>query len=165
MPDTVFHPLKPIYNKNSKILFLGTMPSPASRRAAFYYAHPQNRFWRVLCEVIEEELPQTNEEKTALLLRRNIALWDTLAACTIDGAADASIKNAQPNDLKRIFAAAQIQAVFTTGKKAGELYKKHSAQKHSVPYFVLPSTSGANCAVSYDTLVCEYKKILPYLKS
>lgn len=34
----------PIYDKNSKILILGTMPSPASLKAGMYYSHQNNNF-------------------------------------------------------------------------------------------------------------------------
>ena len=38
------HPLKPIYDKNSIVLILGSFPSVKSREKQFYYSHPQNRF-------------------------------------------------------------------------------------------------------------------------
>ena len=164
MQNKISHPFGPVFDENSRILMLGTMPSPASRTAAYFYAHPQNRFWPVLCRVLGEPQPPTNEEKTALLLRRGIALWDTLASCAITGASDASIKDAVPNDFSAIFAAGQIRAVFTTGKKAGALYKKYCAADYPVPFFVLPSPSPANCAVKTDQLVEEYQKILPFLE-
>ena len=58
---TVAHPLEPVWNSESKILILGTMPSPASRSAGFYYMHGQNRFWKVLAAVFGEELEFTNK--------------------------------------------------------------------------------------------------------
>ena len=82
--------------------------------------HPQNKFWRVLCGLLGEPLPQTNEERRALLLRRHIALWDVLAGCEIDGADDGSITNPSANDLSIILNCADIKAVFTTGTKAAQ---------------------------------------------
>ena len=38
----------PSVNKNSKILILGSMPGVKSLEAQEYYAHPQNRFWKVM---------------------------------------------------------------------------------------------------------------------
>jgi len=74
--ERVFHTIGPIVSPDSEILILGTMPSPKSREAAFYYAHPQNRFWPALALVYGEKAPQTIAEKTALILRRRLALWD-----------------------------------------------------------------------------------------
>lgn len=90
--EHIIHTIDPIYNQNSKILILGTMPSPKSREVNFYYGHPQNRFWRVISAVRGEEVPQTIQQKTEFLFRNRIALWDTLSSCDITGAADSSIK-------------------------------------------------------------------------
>ena len=81
----IIHPLKPIFDKNSAVLILGTMPSPKSRENNFYYGHPQNRFWRVLSAIFGEKLPENNKERTAFLLKHRIALWDVLASCEIKG--------------------------------------------------------------------------------
>lgn len=95
----VLHELPPVFNEQSRVLFLGTIPSPKSREKGFYYAHPQNRFWPVLAAVFGEEIPQTTEERRAFALSHGIALWDVLASCTIRGADDQSIKDPVPNDL------------------------------------------------------------------
>ncbi|HBQ85565.1 MAG TPA: hypothetical protein DD811_03655 [Syntrophomonas sp.] len=83
MKEQVKHNLEPIFDANSQILILGTMPSPKSREAGFYYAHPQNRFWRVIAEVLSQALPVTIEEKKMMLLNNHIALWDVLETCDI----------------------------------------------------------------------------------
>ena len=67
------HTIAPVYDENSKILILGSFPSVKSREAAFFYGHPQNRFWRVLAAVLGEETPQTAAEKKSLLLRHGVA--------------------------------------------------------------------------------------------
>ena len=118
---TVTHEIQPVFDSRSRVLLLGTMPSPASREQGFYYGSPQNRFWRVLAAIFDEPVPRTIEGKRDMLLRHHIALWDVLASCEIEGASDASIRDAQPNDLARIFDAADIRAVFATGTKDGEL--------------------------------------------
>ena len=160
----VIHEIKPVYNKNSRVLLLGTMPSPKSRETGFFYGHPQNRFWKVLALLFDEPTPETIEEKRDLCLRHHIALWDVVSSCDIEGASDASIKNAKPNDLAQILNAAPIQAVFTTGTKAGQLYKKLCEPSTSIPCTVLPSTSPANSRVSLAELCTTYKQALsPYL--
>ena len=57
MSQTVIHPLPPLIWPDSRILILGTMPSPRSRAEAFYYAHPQNLFWTVQAAVYGESDP------------------------------------------------------------------------------------------------------------
>lgn len=161
---TVTHEIQPVFDNRSRVLLLGTMPSPASREQGFYYGHPQNRFWRVLAAIFNEPTPRTIEEKRDMLLRHHIALWDVLASCEIEGASDASIRDAQPNDLARIFDAADIRAVFATGTKAGELYRKLVEPTLGVPCTTLPSTSPANAKMKLDDLADAYgKALLPLL--
>lgn len=161
---TVTHEIQPVFDSRSRVLLLGTMPSPASREQGFYYGHPQNRFWRMLAAIFDEPVPRTIEEKRDMLLRHHIALWDVLASCEIEGASDASIRDAQPNDLARIFDAADIRAVFATGAKAGELYRKLIEPMLGVPCTTLPSTSPANAKMKLADLVDAYgKALLPLL--
>lgn len=164
MPERIFHTIPPVFDSRSRILILGTMPSPKSREEGFFYAHPQNRFWRILAELFEEPLPVGREARRAFALRRRIALWDVLSSCTIQGADDGSIRDAAPNDLSPIFAAAPVRAVFTTGGTAARLYRKHLAPKTGIDCIPLPSTSPANCRFfTYEQLVEAYRVILPWL--
>lgn len=160
----ITHAFSPVFDEESKVLILGTMPSPKSRENGFYYSHPRNRFWPVMARIFYEEVPKTPEEKTDFCLRHKIALWDVLSECDIAGASDASIKNAVPNDMGVIFEKADIKAVFTTGTTAAKLYKKHIEAKTGIPAIVLPSTSPANAKVSADGLFEEYKVIMDYIK-
>ena len=122
--ERISHAFDPVFDGESRVLILGTMPSPKSRELGFYYSHPRNRFWPVLSKIFGEEIPKTPEEKQNFCLRNKIALWDVLKECDIEGASDSSIKNAVPNDLSVILNSANIKAVFTTGGTAGKLYKK-----------------------------------------
>lgn len=161
---TVTHEIQPVFDSRSRVLLLGTMPSPASREQGFYYGHPQNRFWRVLAAIFDEPAPRIIEEKRDMLLCHHIALWDVLASCEIEGASDASIRDARPNDLARIFDAADIRAVFATGTKAGELYRKLIEPTLGMPCTTLPSTSPANAKMKLVNLVDAYgKALLPLL--
>lgn len=156
----IVHTIAPIYDERSRILVLGTMPSPKSREVGFYYGHPQNRFWKVLGALFEEPEPLGNEERTAFLLAHRIALWDVLASCTIEGASDASIADPVPNDLMRIASVASLEAVFTTGSKASELFRRHSASMlPGIDHVGLPSTSPANARMRLDHLVQAYRPL------
>lgn len=157
MEERVFHTLEPVWNERSRILILGSFPSPKSRQLGFYYGHPQNRFWKVLSEVFQKPCPQTNEEKKAFALEEGIALWDVLHSCMIRGADDSSIREPQENDLNRILSHAPIELIVTTGKKANELYSKYCKAAIGREAICLPSTSPANCAMSLERLVEAYQ--------
>lgn len=159
--DKVYHEFPPVFDGNSRVLILGTIPSPKSRERGFYYMHPQNRFWKMLCAVLGEDIPADTDGRREMCLRRGVALWDVLSSCEIDGASDSSIKNAVPNDLERIFAAADIRAVFTTGKKAQALYERFFPNAmHAV---CLPSTSPANRTISETEMLEKYRIIARFL--
>ena len=163
MSEWIVHPLAPVFDKNSRVLVLGTMPSPKSREAGFYYSHPQNRFWPILAELFGEPLPRSNEEKAALVLRHGIALWDVLHSCRIAGADDASIRDPVPNDIARLLAETHIRAVFTTGAKASALYRRLCLPGTGMKAVPLPSTSPANCRNwSYATLLEAYRVLLDF---
>ena len=153
------HNISPIFNKNSKILILGSFPSPKSRENEIFYGNPQNRFWLVLAKLFNEPTPETKTDKIDFLLKHKIALWDVVEECIIQGASDCTIKDAKPNDLNIIFKKAKISAVFTTGKTATKLYKQFF-NKESI---YLPSPSPANFAYNFKKLVVEYSKILKFL--
>lgn len=162
--EHIIHSIEPVFDAESRVLILGTMPSPKSREVQFYYGHPQNRFWRVLAAVLGEEVPRSVPEKEAMLLRHRIALWDVLAECEITGASDSSIRNPVANDLSVILGHAPVQAVFTTGATAWKLYTRLQKPHTGIEAVRLPSTSPANCAVKMEALTEAYKAILPWLE-
>lgn len=161
--EHIEHGIPPVFNAESRVLILGTMPSPKSRENGFYYMHPQNRFWRVISTVLGEPLPTTNGERASLLLKNKIALWDTLAQCDIIGASDSSVKNETPNDLSVITDTADIKAIFTTGKAAYKYYCRFQQESTGIEAICLPSTSPANARFGLDALIDEYKIIKNYL--
>lgn len=141
--EKLVHPFAPVYNSNSRLLILGSFPSPMSRKNGFYYGNKQNRFWLVLSQVFSEPLPLTINEKCSLILKHGIALWDVLSCCEISGADDCSIRNVQVNDLSPIIKLG-IKRIYTTGKKAEVLYKRHILKNTGIKASYLPSTSPAN---------------------
>lgn len=150
------HPFEAIFNKNSKILILGSFPSVKSREQKFFYGHPQNRFWKVIAAIFREEVPQNIKEKKKLLIKNNIALWDVIASCEIIGSSDSSITNAVPNDLSLIFKTAKIEKVFCNGTKSYELYQKYIFPQNNIKAEKLPSTSPANAALNLEKLTNEW---------
>lgn len=161
----LLHTIDPVFDARSRVLMLGSFPSPKSREAGFFYGHPQNRMWRVLAAVTGEgAVPQTTEERTAFLLRNRIAMWDVIASCTIEGASDASIRDVVSNDLSRILDAAPIEAVFCTGGKSHQLYRRYQEPATGIPAVKLPSTSAANASWSLERLVGAYRAVGKALK-
>ena len=160
MKEKQLHPIKPLFNMDSKVLILGRFPSLKSREQMFFYGHPQNRFWRVLAEVFSCEVPQTIEEKREFILSHNIALWDVIASCEIEGSADSSIRNVVPNDLTQILQFADIKQIFVNGKTAEKFYNKYIKEAIGKEAVCLPSTSPANAAWSIEKLVSAWKIIL-----
>lgn len=156
----VVHPIKPVYDKNSRILILGSFPSVKSREANFFYGHPQNRFWKVLATVFGAEVPRTVEEKRAFLLENHVAVWDVIKSCDIVGSSDSSIKNVVPNDLREILNTAEIAHIFVNGKKAEQFYKRYIEKEIEREAICLPSTSPANAAWSVERLAAEWKKVV-----
>ena len=153
------HPFPPLYDKNSKILILGSFPSVKSREQNFFYGHPQNRFWKVVATVLEKEIPTTIEEKREFLLSSNIALWDVIASCEITGSSDSSIKNVVANDLTEILETSNIKKIFVNGKTAEKYYNRYIKDKIGRDAVCLPSTSPANAMWNVESLVEEWKKI------
>lgn len=147
------HPFDPLYSKDSRILILGSFPSVKSREQQFYYGHPQNRFWRVIAAIFEQETPSTTEEKRALILNNGLALWDSIASCEITGSSDASIRGAWANDIGGILAACDIRAIYCNGKKSHELYRKYIQPATGRAAVCLPSTSPANARWSLPRLI------------
>lgn len=156
------HPIKPVFDENSKILILGSFPSVKSREQLFFYGHPQNRFWRVTSSVFERDVPETIEGKCKFLLSCKIALWDVIASCDITGSSDSSIKNPIPNDIGLILESSDITKIFVNGKTAYKYYNKYIKDTLGIEAICLPSTSPANAAWSLKKLIEAWKVIREY---
>lgn len=155
----IIHPIPPLFNKESKTLILGSFPSVKSREAAFFYGHPQNRFWAVIAEIFGYEKPQTVEEKKKLVLENNLAMWDVIQSCEIEGSADSTISNVTANDLSIIIENSRVDRIFVNGKTAEKYYNKYTYPKTEIKAVCLPSTSPANAAWSIERLVDAWKII------
>lgn len=157
------HTFEPVFNEQSKILILGTFPSVKSRETAFYYGHPQNRFWKLLAKLLEEPVPQSVDEKKDMLIRRKIAIWDVIASCDIIGSSDSSIKNVVPNDIQTVLQKSRIQEIYANGNTAAKLYDRYVKKLTEREITVLPSTSPANAAYSLDRLSDTWNVITKHI--
>lgn len=153
------HTIDPIFDENSRILILGSFPSVRLREVGFYYGHPRNRFWLLISVICGCEVPTSVEDKKSLLLAHGIALWDVIASCEVTGSADTSIKNVVPNDVyAMILSRCSISCIFLNGGTAGRLFEKYFPEI-SVPHTILPSTSPANAAFSFERLIQAWSVI------
>ena len=157
------HPIPPLYSASSRVLILGSFPSVKSREQAFFYGHPQNRFWRVAAEILGCGIPRTVDEKKRLILGNRLALWDVIAECDITGSSDSSIREVVPNDISGLLEKSGIKTIFVNGKTAEKFYLRYTEPKTGIKAVCLPSTSPANAAWSFERLCEAWSVIREYI--
>ena len=160
MTERIQHPFGPLFNGNSRVLILGSFPSVKSREQQFFYGHPQNRFWKVIAALYHTETPVTIPEKKELILRSGLALWDTIASCTVTGSSDASIRDVRANDLSVILDHSPIRKICCNGKTSWQLYEKWIRPQTGREALCLPSTSPANAQWTLEKLTEAWSVIL-----
>ena len=155
----------PIFiNSESKVLILGSFPSVKSRELDFYYMHKQNRFYKVLSNLFNEDFYNVDiNKKKELLNKYNIALYDVIESCEIENSNDETIKNVEPSSIKEYIKDTNVKHIFINGNKAKELFIKYNKDLLDITSF-LPSSSARNARYNLDKLVEEYKIIKEYLK-
>ncbi len=156
----VTHPFDPIYNAQSQVLILGSLPSQKSREQNFFYGHPRNRFWKVLAAVFDEPVPDSIEAKKELLLTHHVAVWDVIASCSIKGSSDASITDVIPTDLSTLLENSRIHTILCNGRTAERFYLKFQYSRTGIEPVFVPSTSPANAACSLEKLISLWKPAL-----
>ena len=156
---TVTHEFDKFVNFDSNILILGTLPSIISRKNNFYYTNPNNRFYKVLSIIYNDNFHNADiQQKKELLIKHRIALYDVILKCDIVNSSDQSIKNVIPTNIKEIIEKYPIKKIYLNGKKAYELFVKYNKDLTHMAV-VLPSTSPANAAYKLEELVNEWKVI------
>ena len=160
----IVHPFGPLYDENSEVLILGSLPSVKSREQNFFYGHPQNRFWPLLAALFGEAAPGSVEEKKALALRHHVALWDTIYSCDIVGSSDSSIRSVVPTDLRPILAGSRVRRIFCNGGTSGRCFKRYQSKVLHMEATVLPSTSPANAAWTMEKLLEAWSVIAEELR-
>ena len=158
--EHIVHPFPPLYDGSSRILILGSLPSVKSREQMFFYGHPQNRFWPLMAMLLDEPAPRSTEEKRELVLKHNIALWDSIYSCDILGSGDSSIRNVVPTDLKPVIQGSEIRKIFCNGQTSWKYYHRFQEKELGIEAVALPSTSPANAAWTIERLAQVWKAIL-----
>lgn len=151
--EQVTQPFAPVYDRDSQILILGSLPSVKSREQGFYYGHARNRFWPMLAAIYREPAPLDIPAKKSLLLRHGLAVYDVIESCEIRGSSDSSIRNVKAADIRAIMEAARIERILVNGRTAAKYFKAYQPASYQRMLTELPSTSPANAAFSLEKLV------------
>jgi TDG/mug DNA glycosylase family protein len=159
----------PVSPPDAEILILGSFPGRESLAKNQYYAHPQNKFWRIMGEILGFSPDIPYKERTGVFLRNRIALWDVISSCEREGSLDSNIKAAAPNDFAGLFAVRpKIKTVFFNGKSPSNLFRRYVAGglPEGVESVILPSTSPASAMIPYEKKLAVWRaEILPRIEA
>ena len=128
----------PFVPPEAKVLILGSMPSVKSLEQQFYYAHPRNRFFKLIGHylALKRGMPQDTVIPLASILERQvaltelgIALYDVIHSCVRAGSLDSAIKDYEYSDILGLLAAhPQIKTVITNGSFAATHFRRSTLQ-------------------------------------
>lgn len=153
----------PIISKDSEILILGSVPGVKSLEMQEYYAHPQNKFWKILFEILNENFTAIYSEKLEFLKRNKIAVWDVIDSCERKGSLDSQIINEKSNDILNLLEEfPTIQTIFCNGSKSYKNLQKIVGKNFEIPIYLLPSTSPLH-TISFDKKLEDWKVILNFI--
>lgn len=168
MPTTRLQAFAPVARANAHTLILGSMPGAASLAASEYYAHPRNRFWPIVGELLGFDARAPYAERIDALTTRGYALWDVLGACRRSGSLDTAIESdsMEINDFPKFLAAhPQLGRVLFNGSFAATLFRRrvvpllgeHAARLQLTR---LPSTSPAHAGMTAEAKRAAWAAIL-----
>jgi hypoxanthine-DNA glycosylase len=154
------HEFPPLIEKDAKILILGSFPSVKSREQSFFYMHPQNRFWKILGALFNEDsYSMSIEERKEFIIKHHIGLYDVIEECDIKGSDDNTISNVVPTNLKKLIEGTNIRTIFLLGNKSYEYFVKYNPELVDIG-IKLPSSSPANASMNLDKLIKAWSIII-----
>ncbi|WP_250254858.1 DNA-deoxyinosine glycosylase [Chryseobacterium sp. Marseille-Q3244] len=154
----------PLIDEQSEILILGSIPGVKSLEMQQYYAHPQNKFWRIILELLNEEFTEDYSKRMETLKKHHIALWDVIDSCERKGSLDSEIKNEEANQIDELLRDhPNVKAIFCNGGKSYKNLQKLLGKNYKLPIFLMPSTSPLH-TISFERKFEEWKKVLEFLK-
>ena len=158
--------LNPLVGDEAKILILGSLPGDESIRKKEYYGNPNNMFWEVMEQILEDKVPDEYADKVKYLNRHGIALWDILHSAERNGSLDSNIRNEEFNDIAGlVMENPSIETIVTNGRKSEKLLKKYLKNNSSLinkKIYYCTSTSGMSRCAGWDLhrLVSQWREIL-----
>ncbi|WP_292010669.1 DNA-deoxyinosine glycosylase [Chryseobacterium sp.] len=154
----------PLIDSASEILILGSIPGVKSLEMQQYYAHPQNKFWRIISQLFNEEFTEVYSERIQLLKKYHIALWDVIDSCERKGSLDSEIRNEEANQIGELLEEyPNIKAIFCNGGKSYKNLQKILGKDFKLPVILLPSTSPLH-TVSLEKKLEAWMRILDFVK-
>lgn len=146
MKDAVKTHFPPVVDPDTRLLILGSLPGDASLRAAQYYAHPQNAFWRLVGGVVGVDLAALPYPDRLLALRaEGVGLWDVIARAVRPGSLDGAIQDAEAADLNRLVERLpRLRAVAFNGATAARIGRRTLRSGPNLRLIDLPSSSPAH---------------------
>jgi len=163
---TFKHSFPPVVNEHTRVLVLGSLPGEASLAQSQYYAHPQNRFWHLVGDVIGEPLPGMEYvARLQALLDHRVGLWDVIAQAKREGSLDSRIRDHATNDLAALVAALpNLAAVAFNGGTAAKIGMQLLAESRmSLDLIKLPSSSPAYAAAPYAEKLRAWEALRKWL--
>ena len=155
-----YESFKPLINKDTEILILGSLPSVKSLEFKEYYGHPRNRIWKILAYLLNTEIPDTYQNKKQFLHDNRIGLWDVIKNANREGSLDSNIKNETPNEINKILEKFKsIKVVGFNGKKSEQLYHKYFDLNSNIHYVSLPSSSPANMSFNFEQISKKWSNL------
>ena len=127
----------------------------------------QPNLYQIIFKVVRKKDPKEDKQRTKILERNHIGLWDVVYSCFRKGSADTKIRNPKFNNITRVLKEnPNIKAIFLNGGEAGKLFKrKFSKYKLNVYIEQLPSTSPANAGQTTTFKYSKWKKIRRFIIS
>ena len=154
---------KPVYDENSQVLILGSFPSVKSREQGFYYGNKQNRFWKMLSSVFDEEIQDNIEAKKSFLLKHHIALYDVIEQSDLKGSADIALEKSNNKTAEISFLLpphTKVRKILCNGKTSFNILTSNGTNctVNNIPIVYMPSTSPANPRYDFAVWQKELKK-------
>lgn len=153
----------PVVDDRTQILILGSLPGEVSLAQGRYYAHPQNKFWRLVGSVIGQDLVDMDyPARLATLLAHRIGLWDVVAEARREGSLDSHIRDPASNDLTTLVDSLPMLATIAfNGGTAAKIGVKVLGERGARYRLLrLPSSSPAHASVPYAEKLLVWQQLL-----
>ncbi len=153
------HSLPPLHSADAQVLILGSLPGDESLRLQQYYANLRNQFWQLMATVLNEPLPATYEQKTNMLLKHKVALWDVAHSALRPGSLDSEIADEEPNDLTAFIKAhPRLKLICFNGSKARIMFDRFFSKMNGITFLDLPSSSSAR-TIPFEKKIYDWSEI------
>ncbi len=160
-PDQIKTSFPPISHNSTEILILGSLPGEKSLVMHEYYAHPNNKFWRIIAAITDSQTPVKYGDKLSLLIENKIGVWDVVREAKRVGSLDTNIVDEVPNDIDDFISRHKnLKVVGFNGTKSMKLFDKYFKRQAQIKYIQLPSSSPANARITFDEICEKWRELL-----